>query len=176
MRASTTQVITQSSISPTATGRGPNSLWLICYIITACDRGGRAVPMLILGKGKLSREDSQGEGGWYWTKEKEESWWETEKGPCPIQRLQEWICSTPTGPHLNPALQNPSSPSPFHFLATSLQRRGICIHNAACAGIFVYLFCLSWDRHLQNRSLEGKSYSHHTSVPTIQQEKWPATQ
>lgn len=39
MRASTTQVITQSSISPTATGRGRNSLWLICYIITACDRG-----------------------------------------------------------------------------------------------------------------------------------------
>ena len=93
MRASTTQVITQSSISPTATGRRQNSLWLICYIITACDGGrgggrGRAVPMLILGKGKLSREDSWdvGRKGSIEPGRKGKSWWRAERrGSAPVR-------------------------------------------------------------------------------------------
>lgn len=47
MKASTTQTITQRSIFPTA-GLGLNSLWLICYIITACNRKASASTVLIL--------------------------------------------------------------------------------------------------------------------------------
>lgn len=56
MKASTTQAITQKSIFPTA-GLGLNSLWLICYIITACNRKSKCFNCANIMKGEVNHRD-----------------------------------------------------------------------------------------------------------------------